>query len=103
MNEKEAAEMITLFMGSKLKQSNKQISESSYYESYDCLMPVWHKFRDLRFNSDNIKYEQNIRTFQYWRDKIQNAILNYDSPSRAFLELSGAIQWLNTLEQFDFY
>lgn len=58
-----------------------------YHESYDWLMPVWVKFRDL--------YPKDRGTHSYHCHKICGIILN-SGTSEAFEELYKAIEWYNS-------
>lgn len=64
-----------------------------YYRSYDWLMPVWHKFRDLRF-------ETTLDIFTH--TNIKNMIrqeLTIGTVESLFCELAEAIEWYNTTKK----
>ncbi len=61
--------------------------------SYDWLIPVWHKFRDLRF--EDLKHE-------FSHSNIKNMIrqeLTIGTAWDLFNELAEAIEWYNTTKK----
>lgn len=64
-----------------------------YNTSYDALMPVWVKFRDLKLKKDNLKDGQALH-----RTLIRNAIT--DLPiEKAFEKLTEALIWYNSIKK----
>jgi hypothetical protein len=61
-----------------------------YSTSYDWLMPIWVKFRDLKIDKNNFD------EFFIIRRGIENSIC-YDSITEAFDELVKGIEWYNNL------
>jgi hypothetical protein len=64
-----------------------------YSTEYDCLMPVWHKFRGLRIESVKdqfIKSEKN--------ENIRFALINGNIEG-LFNALAEAIEWYNTTKK----
>lgn len=60
-----------------------------YHNSWDWLMPVWYKFRDLRFSETKLQLQHSN-----WKTPIDNAIC-YQSIQSTHLLLFNAIQWYN--------
>lgn len=69
------------------------IEEMGYDCSYQWLMPVWVKFRDLKFEDFKYQIEHSER-----KDIIGLAIL-YGEINIAFERLSEAITWYNQLNK----
>jgi hypothetical protein len=70
-------------------------SEFKYHKEFNWLMPVWYKFRDLKFegfHGHRISHENFVF-------RISAAILHKDSPEPAFNELVKGIDWYNTIKQ----
>jgi hypothetical protein len=67
-----------------------------YNSSWDWLMPVWYKFRDLKFEGEEVSQEHALFSMA-----INVAIIHKckDSPLPAFNELVSAINWYNTIKQ----
>lgn len=65
------------------------LKDLKYHLSWDKLMPVWYKFRDLQFESTKLQKEHSD-----WESPINNAIC-YQGIKSAHLLLCLAIQWLN--------
>ena len=64
-----------------------------YNTSYDKLLPLWQKFRDL---NKTIKFSSNLFELE-WKSKklkIERAI-TYGTIQTAFTELGKAIKWYN--------
>jgi hypothetical protein len=70
-----------------------RVEEAKYHSSFDWIMPVYFKFRDL----SDIQ-EERFTQHDYWIKKIVEA-LKYgdkdDCPSKAFVKIVEAIQWYN--------
>lgn len=66
---------------------------------FDWLMPVWYKFRDLKFE-DTATFEDRLvlRKYLYLTDKIREAILEGPTPLEAFKELVSGITWYNSIK-----
>jgi len=67
-------------------------SQLKYHSSWDWLMNVWHKFRDLKFKDDKL-----IMQHSDWKSPIDNAIC-YQSIDSAHVLLYRAIQWYNSIK-----
>ena len=84
--------------------SGAQIFEHTYYHtSYDWLMPVWAKFRALKFpaphtdewvNGEGLYMEHSGKC-----DVIRSAITDSDSPMNVFIVLSNAIIWYQSIKK----
>ena len=70
-----------------------EINELEYDLSYDWLMPVWHKFRDLRFRSINDQF-----THSHYKESIIKEIANGNEET-LFNALAEAIEWYNTTKK----
>ena len=57
-----------------------------YNESWDWLMPVWIKFRDL-------EYQERMLNHSHWRFIISNQLYFAKDPSELFPLLVSAIKW----------
>lgn len=71
---------------------NQYLSEKGWYEyhtSWDWLMPVWYKFRDLKFISPKLQFEHSE-----YKDSISRVIC-YQDIQVAFNEMVIAIKWHN--------
>lgn len=63
--------------------------EYEYHNTYDSLIPVWQKFRDLEMDSTKKELMHSVR-----KRKIAHALLNL-TIKELFTELAGAIIWYN--------
>lgn len=64
---------------------------------YNMLMPVWFKFRELHFSSDNINFETNNRGHLEHCIRISAAITG--QPISVFFErMHDAIVWYNSIK-----
>lgn len=68
-----------------------RLSDMQFSTSYDWLMPVWHKFRDLRFE-DNLTHLLQHGNHSIW---IQSE-LSMGNINGLFEKLAEAIEWYNT-------
>lgn len=59
-----------------------------FHDSWDWIMPVWIKFRDL-FEPPNTKHEDWINSLQWY-------LFSSDSPKRFAERLAYAIKWYNS-------
>lgn len=70
--------------------------EYKYFYSYDWIMPVFFKFRDLVITDESLFIQHD-----YWIKKVVEA-LKYgdveDKPSKAFFVLIQAITWYNSTQ-----
>lgn len=66
--------------------------EMDYKNSWDWLMPVWYKFRDLKFESAT-----DMRKHRSFCSEIAMGILS-DGISEAFKELVKGITWYNSIK-----
>lgn len=64
-----------------------------YHDSFDWLMPVWMKFRDLQFEKENESKHGD------WVISLQWYLFSSDSPARLADRLTYAIEWYNTTKQ----
>jgi hypothetical protein len=60
-----------------------------YDHSWDYIMPLWHKFRDLDFESVDLDDQHKTLV-----DMVADAILN-KSVNEAFLILVSGVKWYN--------
>ncbi|SRR6266536_1088593 len=74
--------------------SNDSLPPMKYHINWAWLMPAWHKFRDLRFNSEMIAYDANIHQHSYFKDVISRAIC-YEDINNTFHKIVYAIKWYN--------
>jgi hypothetical protein len=58
-----------------------------YFESWDCIMPVWTKFRDL---------DEEGEQFDGWITSLGWYLFSSDTPDRFADRLYYAIKWYNT-------
>jgi hypothetical protein len=68
-----------------------------YNTDWRWLMPVWYKFRDLKFegfHGHRISHENFVF-------RISAAILHKDSPEPTFNELVKGIEWFNSIKEED--
>lgn len=65
------------------------IKHMEYYKSYDWLMPVWHKFRDLRFEDNH---------HLAYRERIEYQLMDGNEET-LFNALAEAIEWYNTTKK----
>jgi hypothetical protein len=69
------------------------VESCNYYKSYNDLMPVWHKFRDLRF-TDLIHEKMHSGL----KEIVGRSILNKPI-EKAFRQLADACKWANSTKQ----
>jgi len=73
------------------------ISAALFHSSFDWIMPVYFKFRDLVMTNEVLFIQHD-----YWIKKIVEA-LKYgdisDNPSKAFIVLIQAISWYNSIQK----
>ncbi len=63
-----------------------------YHISWDWLMPVWIKFRDL-------EYKEGMLHHSHWRSIISNQLYIAKHPSELLPSLVNAIKWYINLER----
>jgi hypothetical protein len=96
----EGNKLIAEFMGHKVSYglenamliSTQEITytPAKYHTSWDWLMPVWYKIRDLRFDEPKLQLEHM---------KVKTPITHficYGTIEHAFIEILAAITWYNT-------
>ena len=71
-----------------------QLEDMNYDLSYDWLMPVWHKFRDLRFRGNIV----SVFAHSSQKDKIIEELTNGNEET-LFAALAEAIEWFNTTKK----
>lgn len=67
-------------------------SDLNYYTSWDCIMPVWVKFRDLDFVEDSESDHKHMD----WINSLQWYLFSSDEPKRFAERLAYAIKWYNS-------
>jgi len=92
---------ISDFINEKYHEQDKNfhqfaIEDLKYHISYDWLMPVWVKFRDLE--NEIVDYQFNKLAFYVLKAKIKDLLTEKDTPIEAFEELAKAIEWYNTIK-----
>ena len=65
----------------------------TYFTSWQSLMPVWIKFRDLEFTGKNEMLHSNITA------NLFHALYNSDSPSDFFPHLVEAVKWYQSTKK----
>ncbi len=101
-------ELIAEFMEFKQKQytptseklwcDNKHglpVGELKFHESWDWLIPVWHKFSDL----ERPLQPRHKAMWEWYYSKIKSELLGNNTPNQAFLRLVDAIEWYNATKQ----
>ena len=68
--------------------------DTSYQSSYDSLMPVWVKFRELEAFTDS----GTRKTYYSLCDEVKDAIAD-EGIEDAFIALSNAIIWYNSIKE----
>lgn len=93
-------EVLARFMGHEIKEGwvtlypggEMNVCNLKYDKDWNDLMPVWYKFRDLKFEDAGSHLNYKIQ--------IVNAIVNKGpSPEEACKRLSEAIEWYNANKQ----
>jgi hypothetical protein len=97
ITEAEGNKLIAVFMGLKPNPSDggrtwngetysPEWTTLKYHKSWDWLMPVWIKFRDL-------EYQERMLNHSHWRSIISNQLYLAKDPSELFPLLVNAIKW----------
>ena len=68
------------------------IEKAKFHKSWDAIMPVWQKFRDLPFENTALKY-----SFREFSDGISNAIY-WHEVADVWSNLCEAINWYKKIE-----
>lgn len=78
--------------------ANAKVKGIPYHESYDWLMPVWVKFRELRCNADGIETWNMCTELNHHRDEIIKA-MTYGTLPELYESLVKAVEWVNGLNK----
>ena len=74
----------------------------AYHTSYDWIMPVWRKFRDLPLETHSQDTPESFwepTKYGEYFEMIKSALVASDTPEDCFNILYEAIAWLNSLNQ----
>ena len=83
----------TVLINEKWRWESKHdgVHELRYDSSYDWLMPVWFKFRNLGIEIKGVTYKQNFRQIS---ESFKNGITSSDIKG-AYNDAAMAIKWYN--------
>lgn len=76
------------------KDDERDLCSLNYDESYDWLMPVWRKFRDL---NTPVLWGDNLSKFHNMSKEIARSIVCENTPDKAFDLLVEAVEWYNSI------
>lgn len=79
------------------KSTTQFLNECKFSTSWDWLMPVWIKFRDL--NIDRSVDSSTWFQLRIFRNKIQRILPNSNSPSDFFPHLVEAVKWYQSTKK----
>lgn len=68
------------------------LKDLKYHKSWDWLMPVWIKFRNLEFSEDS----QSDHDHRDWINSLQWYLFSSDEPKRFAERMVFAIKWYNS-------
>lgn len=74
-------------------ESDTGLKQAKYNTSWNWLMPVWHKFRDLKFDEETTKKLHNNYTARLAQD------LAYGTIDEFHHNITIAIKWYNQIKK----
>lgn len=72
------------------------ISSLQYHSSWDWIMPVWIKFRDIDISEESDAIKNNMHK---WINCLEKELCSADVPYDIFNSLATAIQWYNNYKR----